>query len=384
VVTMLSARSVLVGGVFLLGACSQVPIDPSHRSTNEAVLPPPEFVARAIAMAMADQHVRTTIRDHMRASPMSEHKLQLQEYLSSPLGETLLAAVERSGLSRATFLSRLNSLPEIQFYVPARQQRLTWTGTADVVVSPNLADGAPGFGYSSSGATVQLHLDKGELPDGALFLLQRAEPMHRRVRSQGATAGNVIQDPADRDFGGGAIYRDAAVRVVRTVEFADIHRMAFDCGPEVFLCNEQGGGGGYSSGLYLTRLINHGVCDNACIFETLEFEFRTKSQYNATLQVSTQLTGIASVDDWSGYFSISPYRSYGQWVEVGVWETDSMSGDDPFECKQYGGGWSNCPNWIPRVQTASGGHASFALCGDLPWLCTYAPSDLEVTFEDRP
>ena len=380
---MLSARYVLVGGVFLIGACSQMPVDTSHRSTSEAELTPPEFVARAIAMAMADQNVRIAVREHMRSSPMSEHKLRLQEYLTGPLGETLLGAIERSGLSRATFLSRLHSLPEIQFYVPARQQRLTWTGTADVVVSPNLGDGAPGFGYGTSGATVQLHLDKGELPGSALFLLQRAEPMHKRVRSQGATVGNVIQDPTDRDFGGAQIYRDPSGKVVRTVEFADIHRLAFECGSEVFLCNEQGGGG-YSSGLYLTRLINYGVCDNACVFETLEFEFRTKSQYNSTLEVSTQLTGIGSVDDWTGSFYISPYRSYGQWVEVGVWETDSMSGDDPFECQQFGGGWASCPNWIPRVQTASGGHASFALCGDLPSLCSHSPSDLEVTFEDRP
>jgi hypothetical protein len=376
-------RLAVLGAVCLLGACSQMPVDSSDQKEGLHTLEAPDFVARAMAVAMADEGVRTAVRNHMRASPVSEHKLQLQEYVAGPLGETLLAAIDRSGIGRIDFLNNLSALPPIQFYVPARQQRLSWTGTAQILVSPNLGDGSPGFGYAPTGARVTLRLTGGAVPGEAFFVLQREEPSHKRVRSQGNAAGNVIQDPDDHDFGGARIYRDGAGNVVRTEEFADLRPVFLDCGPEAFYCDvgSGGGGGGPPAGLYLTRLVNHGVCDNVCIFETLEFEFRSQSQFNPEWVISTQLTGIGS-GEYNLNMYISSYRPVGQWVDAGVWETDSWpNGDDVFVCH-----WNltGCPTGLPRVQVAPSGSIIFGLCETIANGCANSPYDLQVTFKDGP
>jgi hypothetical protein len=372
----------VLSSLWLAGACSQLPVDSTREKPEAPTLASPDFVARAIAMAMEEDGVRIAIRNHMRASPVSEHKLVLQDYVAGPLGEPLLEAIDRAGIGRVEFRRRLATLPSIQFYVPVRQQRLTWTGTPDVIVSANLGDAAPDYGYASRGHTVRFRLD-GEVPGQVLFLLQRAEPMHRRVRSQGSTPGNVIQDRNDHDFGGARTYRDAAGRIMRTEELADIRPIFLDCGPEVFFCDvETGGGGGPPpGGLLLTRLVNFGVCDNACIFETLEFEFRTRSQFNSSWYISTQLTGIGR-DQYDLNMYISEYRPVGQWVDVSVWETDSWPNeDDPFVCHWN---FTTCPTALPRVQVAPSGSMAFGLCEVLGTACANAPWDLHVTFRDRP
>jgi hypothetical protein len=382
---MKSRKSLFLPTLLFAVACTHIPFDSDQQGQSLPSLKPADFVAKAIAIAMQSEAVRLAVRDAMRASPMSEHKLQLQEYLTGGGGDVLLASIERSGIDRNTFLTNLKALPPLQFYVPARQQRLTWTGTPNVLISPNTDETVPRLAYAPEGGATTLHVDRGELPEAVLFVLQRAEPMHHRVWSQGTAPGNVIQDASDRDFGGARIYYDASGKVVRTVEFADLRqrRMAYDCGPEAFQCDEQSGGG-FNSGLYLITLVNHGVCDNLCFFESLEFEFRTTSQYNSAEQVSSELTGIGQYDAWSGDFIISTYRPWNQWVEVGVWETDNTSGDDAFECQEVGPNWSACPNFLPRVQVSPGGTMSFALCQGLPWTCSNSPADIEVVFKDRP
>ena len=130
---MVRSGSVVLGAMFLAAACTSLPMDSSEQEQHSHASSSPELVARTIALAMADENVRVTLRNHMRASVVSEHKLHLQDYLAGPLGETLLAAIEGTGIERADFLAGLRSLPPIQFYVPARQQRLTWTGTPDVM-----------------------------------------------------------------------------------------------------------------------------------------------------------------------------------------------------------------------------------------------------------
>jgi hypothetical protein len=375
-------------GVILAFAGCQEPLAPAAETPQ--ALEPSARVARVIAEAMSDPAVRSSVLGAMRASPLSEHKLVLQEYLAGPEGELLVAGIGRAGLNQADLVTTVRELPRMQFYVPARAQRLTWRGTPDVLVGATLTATSVVQAFSPSGVPVRLDLRTDRELPGTLFLLQVAEPMFKRIVSQGQAPGSVIQDPDDRDLAGGWIYRDGSGRIVRVEDFADMRkrpRFAFECAPEVFFCDVEGGGGSYPSGTYLTRLVNHGVCDNACIFETLEFEFRTTSQFNGTLEVSTHLMGINPTHDWNGYFFISPYRPFGQWVEIGVWETDSWPNeDDPFLCQEFGGGWGACQaNWLPRAQVAQvGGTASFSFCENLPWECFWSPSDLEASFKDQP
>ena len=80
---MLSARSVLVGGVFLIGACSQFPVDPSHRSTNEAELAPPE---PSIDYAVLEKTDRSAVVVEYRHRYRYQHRVDLDHLVTVGLG----------------------------------------------------------------------------------------------------------------------------------------------------------------------------------------------------------------------------------------------------------------------------------------------------------
>src|SRR3954467_215935 len=51
-----------------------------------------DLVARGFAAAMSDPSLRLAVRDAMRGSLLTEHKLGLQEFLQTPSGAALAAA----------------------------------------------------------------------------------------------------------------------------------------------------------------------------------------------------------------------------------------------------------------------------------------------------
>lgn len=92
-------------------------------------------LARVFAAAMREPEVRVHVRNAMRASPYNEHKLVLQEFARTASGRILVKnASQVSGVSAAEIDAWIASLPDMDFYAPFREQRLTWRGSADVAV----------------------------------------------------------------------------------------------------------------------------------------------------------------------------------------------------------------------------------------------------------
>jgi hypothetical protein len=84
----------------------------------------------------------------------------------------------------------------MDFYVPRREDRRTWRGTADVGVYATVEeDDAQVQGYTVGGQ--RLLLAEGRAAAGVAVLLAPAEPKGRRVDPQPVGPGEVIEDATD-------------------------------------------------------------------------------------------------------------------------------------------------------------------------------------------
>lgn len=77
----LAAMLVIAG---LAGGCAERHV--FEPTTSDSRLSRVDGVARAFALGMADQAVREAVRDAMRASPWTEHKLSLREFVTTSSG----------------------------------------------------------------------------------------------------------------------------------------------------------------------------------------------------------------------------------------------------------------------------------------------------------
>jgi hypothetical protein len=162
-------------------------------STAEAEL---QRVARAFALALRDDAVRHSVRDVLRDSPWDEHQVRLQELAATPAGRRLVAAAAAAvGEDAARMQARVDGLPPLDFYVPSREQRLSWRGTAGVTVAASLdpENGKPIGGFDAAGRAIGHALQAG----GTVLLLAPAEPRAERSNRQPAGRGDVIQSADD-------------------------------------------------------------------------------------------------------------------------------------------------------------------------------------------
>lgn len=179
---------------------TQVHAPVSRAASTEA---PAEDVARAFALAMSRPDVRTQVRNAMRASRVTEHKLVLQEFVTTPAGRHLVrAAAEATRQSEETLAARIARLAPLDFYAPFREHRKTWRATAEVTVAA-IADKDARWltSYATDGAQVLLDGNAG-VPARALLVLTSAERKSPRIDAQPDTPGNVIQDANDGEISG--------------------------------------------------------------------------------------------------------------------------------------------------------------------------------------
>lgn len=266
---------------------------PTATGSGASVLGQVDVLARAFAIGMSQPTVRDAVRDAMRASPWTEHKLSLYEFVGTPPGEMLLeASAAAAGMHPDALRARIADLPELDFYVPARHHRLIWRGSEDYLVAVNLNGQAPTFGYDASGRGVPLDLSQPEPAAQTVLMLQTAEPKTRRIDPQPNLSGLTIQDPDDGELGGVLIITEAH-GLTRTIELADVAKH----GP-LAQCYENctgGGGGSPPPETFLARIRTQGIVDNNNPFESNEFEF------NATAWDGSagflRITGIGSTTD---------------------------------------------------------------------------------------
>lgn len=212
-------------------------------------------LGKALAQAMRYANVRSDLRDAMRSSRITEHKLNLQRYVASPSGARLIAgAAEVTGTTIGELKAIISGLPRMDLYVPIRQHRLTWQATADVVFATTMDVNAKVLNaYSPSGNRVIVDATEAD-PEFTVILLAPAERTSRRIRPQADVPGRVIQDEEDGDLSGSMVWTDSK-GMRRIVELADLLGggdvgISSECDPRTAKepCDEGDGGGGGSGG----------------------------------------------------------------------------------------------------------------------------------------
>lgn len=165
-------------------------------------------LSRAIALALGDPGVREQVRNDMRDSRYSLHKLVLQEYVSTPGGQQLTAAAARAvSVPQDVLAQRIAALPPLDFYVLLREHRMSWQGEAGVAVITPVGASRTMVGHTEQGVPVSYSFTTpAELnARHTLFTLQVSElepgdeepvlaPAERSAR-------NVIQASATDDVG---------------------------------------------------------------------------------------------------------------------------------------------------------------------------------------
>ena len=130
--------TMLLGAAALVSACADDPgvVTPPLEPRAEAAIAVQEIqlqsLARATALALADDRVRQSVLEDLRDSPFPQHRIHLRSYFS--VGDLGLAVARELGVNRAGIAAALAGLPDLELLMRLKLDRARWSGTPDVVV----------------------------------------------------------------------------------------------------------------------------------------------------------------------------------------------------------------------------------------------------------
>jgi hypothetical protein len=164
-----------------------------------------QAVAKSVALTLSDPVYRQFLLDEMRASEWTEHKLSLQDFFMSEKSQLFLSRSSlSSGMSVLDFTGLLSSLPDLDFYLPLKHHRISWTGNRNVaVVGFYDPDSDTVDGFLLDGTAVTLTMADVDRFD-AIIAIHGAEQKMKRV-SIGSPRRPTIQAPAEPGWGGALI-----------------------------------------------------------------------------------------------------------------------------------------------------------------------------------
>jgi hypothetical protein len=346
--------AVLLAVATLAGACSDPVTTPtpapsatparSAATAGGAWAATLDTITRGVALGLQDPALRRALKDEFRASRVTEHKLELQPFLATPVGGRLLtASASAVGLTPATFAAMTARVPTLDFYVPRRQDRRTWNGAGQVVVLGTAADGddvSAISGYRTTGAAITFTArDLGRGP--VVLLLHPAESKGIRADAQPDVPGAVIQDANDGQL---------SVRVVQTLPNGDSVVTPLTTLRGSGIAVRYGDRSGAESaalapgdvmpqsttgrtGLWVHEAYIIGVCDTwSCPLNGNEFEWKAFPQCGVCRGATT--IGVDGVDA-DDFITISrqidrfPPSNYSQGIRIEVYEMD-YGADDLF------------------------------------------------------
>jgi len=359
----------------LLVACSRDPIGIESVPTASSVEAfqsvdetGADVVARVLALGVKKQALRTALRDAMRASLVTEHKLAFHDFVQTPTGRALLIeGSSRMKIPVDSIDKIIARLAPLDFYVPSDAQRRAWKGEASGVYVGHIKRqrGSKFESYDLDGAGGDgLPALKGS--KGVTFLLQHAQRKSRRIHPQASVPGTVIEDANDGQMSGSFVeyLPDGSTKVTELADYFATKPMqpaanlmslgdvssfwkAPASAPKVILPPDDGGGGGGGTGprdtTFLQFLVVIEVCDDwSCVFGHNEFEWHTYYSNNNgstwTNRFDLRIEGVPANHERTVNAPALFKKIRYSWekVQSDVVETDSW-GDDHF---------TPSPQWI--------------------------------------
>jgi hypothetical protein len=340
----LKEKIVILLAVAGLAACSDgaAPLAPVPAAPETGPAVAARAVAQGIALALANPEIRADVRDAMRASRYTDHKLELREFTATPAGERLLQAASQAlGTSHSEFSAALASLPAMDFYAPFRTHRQTWKSTDDIVVTYSGSDEFSSLsGFATDGTQLSFNVRTGT-PSRPLLVIHPAEKKTVRLEQASKGAGAVIQDVGEDNIG---------IALVQDPTQPRANLEPVDCGPDAITpCDGSGdgGSGGFGGGTYSgptdTTFVDYLQVnyDDGCGSCSVEVELRAK-YYENGVQVDARTYRITGVYKFDDYWPHQPLifrriqEGSSAYIRIHVVETDTWSDDDKGTRDFYG------------------------------------------------
>lgn len=109
-----------------------------------------------IAIALSDPEARRHVKLSFAASGIREQKLHFASFMSGSGGE-LAAAVHARGTSDSALAAAIRSVRDMEFYMPVKAHRESWTGQSAPLVAVALAENEAPLAFDSSGVATYLN-----------------------------------------------------------------------------------------------------------------------------------------------------------------------------------------------------------------------------------
>ncbi|HMI43501.1 MAG TPA: hypothetical protein VK516_07745 [Gemmatimonadaceae bacterium] len=249
----------LIGTALALSACADQPTAPTlppsldlSASVTEG-RKPTDDLSRGIAIALGDPTLRSELRDAMRASTLTNHKLILQEYLVTNAGTRL-----REGIATALKASSkdvdglISAFPVMEMYLPFKEHRLSWRGGSELLIGATMdRSHTPVLhSFTTDGKQVAL-VRKDGTPKEPLLILNPSRWRNTRYQPQPNVPGPTVQDPGDGEESGSVTYVNKQDGTSTTLQLADILSKKANVPRASYMiaCDEScGGGGSYGGG----------------------------------------------------------------------------------------------------------------------------------------
>ncbi|QJR35539.1 hypothetical protein [Gemmatimonas groenlandica] len=165
-------------------------------------------IGEAFAQTMQEPAFAMAVRDRLRASRFTQHKVQLGGLLSSkemaPFAERFFQNLSTHGVRSDVVLERARVLA---LWMPNRTQRLSWNGRGRVVVVAKTSKGAkPTVAFGSDGRSSlveELLLPAARENSGApLFVIAPFDALIPRNGEVRISTRETVQDPQEVEAGG--------------------------------------------------------------------------------------------------------------------------------------------------------------------------------------
>jgi len=114
-------------------------------------------ITRDVARALADSQIRQVVFAEIQNSPYREHKLHLSDLLRGSGQPLLTGSAARRQVSQSRVLATMDSLVDLEFYLPVPEQFSQWHGGSNLIVASALHDdGTAPIGFDLQGERVAL------------------------------------------------------------------------------------------------------------------------------------------------------------------------------------------------------------------------------------
>ncbi len=206
-----SIRLIALGAAVVLAACTErtgpspdpVSVQPPGSRIAGAAAPAlqnnaRERLARRLALALADPAFRAQVRRELEHSPIREHKLHLQRFLTATSLHALRDVARLSREPEAAVVADARLAAALEFYLPVPEHRRVWKGGADILVATAQRDREAPVAFTTTGK--RIILDPARPPRTPVLAVVPVETDFDRAlpgtHFQGGNTGGAPTPPA--------------------------------------------------------------------------------------------------------------------------------------------------------------------------------------------